>query len=56
MGVDKKKDEKLEEEYEHGGWGVGNKEKKTRTPIMPKELQTPTSQTKSMKTIKTIGE
>jgi hypothetical protein len=51
-----KKNEKLEVEYEHGGWEVGNKEKKTRTPIMPKEFQTPTSQTYNMKTNKTIGE
>jgi hypothetical protein len=31
QGWTKKKDEKLEEEYEHGGWGVGNKEKKMKT-------------------------
>jgi hypothetical protein len=31
MRVDKKKDEKLEDEYEDDGWGVGNKEKKMKT-------------------------
>jgi hypothetical protein len=42
-----------------GGGGKQRKKMKTKKrkrPIMPTELQTPTSQTKNMETNKTIGE